>query len=328
MRTCMFIGPSVPSTESCAAIISLPPASLGSVYRAMRAGYRRIVIVDAYFGHVPSVWHKEILFALVNGIQVWGAGSTGALRAVELEPFGMRGVGTVFRLFRRGILSDDDEVCVTHLPKQYAYTSITYPMINLRCSFRRLRRLHLIDANAEREIIAALKEIYFGHRDENAVRLVLNPYDVSDKGQLWSNFVKHYVDIKKRDVVALLRNLKHSRAKALSKRQTWIFPEHLIGHCSLLKKDDSNAWSRLCQNDSRWLTIPLGVAGAGTFIFLAPERAFHCCRVSQRPRNNPGAVGLITRTRRARGLVARSRAAAIKTIRRCEEESQRWLFWP
>ena len=47
----------------------------------------------------------------------------------------------------------------------------------------------------------------------------------------------------------------------------------------------------------------------------------------QCPRNNPGAVGLITRTRRARGLVARSRAAAIKTIRRCEEESQRWLFW-
>ena len=101
----------------------------------MRAGYRRIVIVDAYFGHVPSVWHKEILFALVNGIQVWGAGSTGALRAVELEPFGMPGVGTVFRLFRRGILSDDDEVCVTHLPKQYAYTSITYPMINLRSTF-------------------------------------------------------------------------------------------------------------------------------------------------------------------------------------------------
>jgi YcaO-like protein with predicted kinase domain len=37
----------------------------------------------------PTVWHKEILLALEHGVAVYGAASIGALRAGELDVFGM-----------------------------------------------------------------------------------------------------------------------------------------------------------------------------------------------------------------------------------------------
>ena len=75
------------------------PVALGSVYRAVEAGYRRIGIVDGLFGNFPAVWHKEILFAIASGVEVSGAASMGALRAAELSRFGMIGSGRIYRMF-------------------------------------------------------------------------------------------------------------------------------------------------------------------------------------------------------------------------------------
>ena len=54
---------------------------------------RAIGIIDGVFLDVASVWHREILWALSQGVHVFGAASMGALRAAELDGFGMRGVG-------------------------------------------------------------------------------------------------------------------------------------------------------------------------------------------------------------------------------------------
>ena len=48
------------------------------------------------------MWHKEILFALSEGIDVYGAASMGALRAAELDAFGMRGIGDVYSAYAEG----------------------------------------------------------------------------------------------------------------------------------------------------------------------------------------------------------------------------------
>ena len=69
-----------------------------------------IGIIDGYFENIPSVWHKEILWAMSQGIHVFGSASMGALRAAELAPFGMEGVGAIFEAYRDGWLEDDDEV--------------------------------------------------------------------------------------------------------------------------------------------------------------------------------------------------------------------------
>jgi hypothetical protein len=94
-----------------------------------------VAIIDGYFDRVPSVWHKEILWALERGIHVWGASSIGALRAAELEPFGMVGVGEVFARFRDGELTDDDEVAVVHASDEDGFRPLSSPMVDLRHRF-------------------------------------------------------------------------------------------------------------------------------------------------------------------------------------------------
>ena len=63
---------------------------------------------------------------------MWGAASMGALRAAELAPFGMRGVGAIYRAFARGTLVADDEVAVAHLPAEYGYRATRDALVNLR----------------------------------------------------------------------------------------------------------------------------------------------------------------------------------------------------
>ncbi|UUZ56476.1 TfuA domain-containing protein [Massilia sp. H-1] len=80
------------------------------------------------------MWHKEILHALALGIRVYGGSSMGALRAAELHPFGMRGVGRIFGDFASGVLEDDDEVALIHGPADTAYACQSEAMANIRCA--------------------------------------------------------------------------------------------------------------------------------------------------------------------------------------------------
>ena len=73
--------PLPPATE----LAVLPPAARGDLYRAALAGPQVIGLIDGYFDGVPAVAHKEILWALDQGIRVLGAASMGALRAAELR---------------------------------------------------------------------------------------------------------------------------------------------------------------------------------------------------------------------------------------------------
>ena len=89
---------SVPDARSVLDAVYLPPVRQGDVYRTVvRHRPRAVGIIDGYFQPVPSVWHKEILWAMAQGVHVFGSASMGALRAAELAPFGMRGVGRDLR---------------------------------------------------------------------------------------------------------------------------------------------------------------------------------------------------------------------------------------
>jgi hypothetical protein len=136
MIASIFAGPSlarVPA-ELTAGFDMRGPARQGDVYRAALRRPAIIGLIDGYFEAVPSVWHKEILWALSHGIHVYGSASIGALRAVELEPFGMRGVGRVFEAYRDGVLFDDDEVALLHGPAEVGYLAVTEAMVNVRAT--------------------------------------------------------------------------------------------------------------------------------------------------------------------------------------------------
>jgi hypothetical protein len=110
----------------------LPPVSEGDVSRLISLRPKIIGIIDGYFENMPSIWHKEILYAMSEGIHVLGASSMGALRAAELEVFGMEGIGAVFRAFSDGFLEDDDEVTVAHGPADLGFPLLSEAMVNIR----------------------------------------------------------------------------------------------------------------------------------------------------------------------------------------------------
>ncbi|MDH3596547.1 MAG: TfuA-like protein [Rhodospirillales bacterium] len=134
MTLIVFSGPTLPPAEAAKELDALymPPVSEGDVYRAALESPRAIGIIDGYFENVPSVWHKEILYALSRGIRVFGSASMGALRAAELAQFGMQGVGATFEAFRDGRLEDDDEVAVIHGPAELGYPMLSEAMVNIR----------------------------------------------------------------------------------------------------------------------------------------------------------------------------------------------------
>ena len=113
--------------------------------------------MDGVFERVPAVWHKEILFALSEGIHVYGAASMGALRAAELDRFGMRGVGEVYRAYADGVLEDDDEVAVAHAGAEDGFRPISDSMVDIRATLE--RRGVERDRDASRRPPRSLREI-------------------------------------------------------------------------------------------------------------------------------------------------------------------------
>ena len=131
-----FLGPSLRAAEALGIVPQVelwPPVCQGDLTTVVeRLHPRAILIVDGEFGQSLSVWHKEILHALHLGIRVVGASSMGALRAAELDRFGMEGVGKIYEYYRDGWLTADADVALVHADAAEGYRSLTWPLVNVR----------------------------------------------------------------------------------------------------------------------------------------------------------------------------------------------------
>ena len=87
-----------------------PPISRSDLYTDRIIGNSLFVIIDGVFQQREAISPREVIDVAMSGAIVVGASSMGALRAAECWPAGVRGVGSIYRLFRRGILDSDDEV--------------------------------------------------------------------------------------------------------------------------------------------------------------------------------------------------------------------------
>lgn len=171
-RAVIFAGPTLPPAARPAGDAAFewrPPARQGDVYRAALTRPAAIGLVDGYFEVVPTVWHKEILWALAEGIAVYGAASIGALRAAELDAFGMRGIGQVYRDFRDGVLTDDDEVAVIHAPEELGYRPLSDAMVDIRATLASAARLAVIKSSDCARLTAIAKALFYKERSYAAM---------------------------------------------------------------------------------------------------------------------------------------------------------------
>ncbi len=163
----MFVGPTIPATEAkkiLAMADFFPPVAVGDVLRAVEAGYETLVLIDGYFHGVPSVWHKEIMYALSRHVTVVGCSSMGALRAAELWPYGMAGCGRIFAAYRDGIYESDDEVALMHGDEESGYRSVSQPLVNIRHGLALARRSGVISADLQGQLIQRAQELFYGDR--------------------------------------------------------------------------------------------------------------------------------------------------------------------
>jgi hypothetical protein len=161
----VFLGPSLPLAEArslCDADYRAPAAQ-GDVYRAARGGARVIAIVDGLFERVPAVWHKEILWALSQGVHVWGASSMGALRAAELSSFGMVGVGAVYRRYREGFASDD-AVAVSHAGAEHGYRALSIALFDIERTLQEASLAGIVTAAEAYLILCQARDLFFPDR--------------------------------------------------------------------------------------------------------------------------------------------------------------------
>jgi hypothetical protein len=167
----VFVGPTIPVAEARSLLEAtfLPPAQQGDVYRTALRGPRAIAIIDGTFEAGPAVWHKEILWALSQGIHVFGASSMGALRAAELADFGMQGVGEIYCAFREGRLEDDDEVAVAHQDAGTQFRSVSEAMVNIRATLRAAARAGALDAYSAEKLEQIAKSTFYAERSYPAL---------------------------------------------------------------------------------------------------------------------------------------------------------------
>jgi hypothetical protein len=215
VKTVVFAGPTLAPDVVLDAlgplgqVNCLPPAGQGDVYRAAILRPDAIGIVDGYFDHQPAVWHKEILWAMSQGVHVFGSASMGALRAAELAPFGMVGVGAIYQAFRDGILEDDDEVAVAHGDQASGYRVMSEAMVNIRATVAAAETAGVIQPHEARELLRTAKALYYPERCYPAI---LERVQAPPALRGW--LAAHTVDQKRLDAVAMLDAMRDSLSAA------------------------------------------------------------------------------------------------------------------
>ncbi len=236
----LFAGPTLSAEEARAELPSAkvrPPAARGDLYRAALSGPRAIGLVDGYFERVPSVMHKEILWAMARGVHVWGSASMGALRAAELAQFGMAGVGAVYQAFAGGALTDDDEVAISHAEADGGYRALSEAMVNLRATVAAAEAAAVIAPATGAALVRIAKALFYRERAWPAVlaRAADERLAPSELAALRAWLPSGRVDQKRADALAMLRAMRdHLAADPPPKQVPWHF-EHTDAWEDLVK---------------------------------------------------------------------------------------------
>ncbi|MCY4431449.1 MAG: TfuA-like protein [Rhodospirillales bacterium] len=172
-RALVFLGPSLTLAEArsiCPDAEFHPPVRFGDLYALIGEPPGQVLIVDGVFHESTPVWQREILELLQAGWRVLGAASMGALRALELAPYGMIGLGTVFEWYRAGRIEGDDEVALIHGVAEMGYRPLTLPLVDVREALAGLRAEGVLTSAQASDILFSFK--HTGHEERTLSALL------------------------------------------------------------------------------------------------------------------------------------------------------------
>jgi TfuA protein len=206
-RTVVFLGPSLPVSKAQAVLPDatyLPPIRRGELIAALKQRPAIVGIIDGQFLQSLAVSPLEIFAAIDSGATVLGAASMGALRAVEMAPFGMIGVGTIFRWFRDARLVAEDELAVAY--DANTGSALSDALVNMRYAFSRAVAEAVIHRDTRRVLIQRAKSLYFPERTyHSTIRLAESVVPRTELTRLRRWLPHRCPDLKADDALRLLR---------------------------------------------------------------------------------------------------------------------------
>src|ERR687883_2053437 len=173
----IFLGPSL-THEKARKILDAeykPPAKKGDFLKfATKTNVLTVVgLVDGYFlqDYPPSPIEVYQLIMRKNTVVI-GSASLGALRAVELEKFGMIGVGKIFELYKSGTIHADDEVAVTFAKDQHELQSEAMIDIRFNLFIAKTKNVHPELEHGLESFRAYLQNNRRSLKEKDAIRLI------------------------------------------------------------------------------------------------------------------------------------------------------------
>lgn len=216
------------------------PIRRGDLLRAVRGGATAVGIVDGLFRDTPPVWHKEILFALASGVAVAGGASMGALRAAECAPFGMAGVGAVFRQVAAGEAIDDGCVAQVHAPGPLGWRPLTEAWVTVEATIDALLDGSLVSADEAARLRAANRATPYGDRTMDRVAAAAGLS--AGRNEAVAGALRTLrVDVKREDGLAVLGWLLARPDCRTAPPPGWVFAETGAWRAFLDEEDRSHA---------------------------------------------------------------------------------------
>jgi len=212
-RVHVFTGPTLASGEVRAALpgaLVHPPVQGGDLLRLGAVAGDVVVLVDGEMDAGNAVRHKEILALVEAGVEVWGTGTLGALRAAELRGCGVRAHGRVARLLQRGVLEGDDEVAVS------TGSNSTVALVDVRATARAAHRGGLVDADTATRLVNAALQLPPARRSwEGIVGHAVDAGLDADMAWRFEEFARdHAVRLTRIDALSCLEAVRRSRGAA------------------------------------------------------------------------------------------------------------------
>jgi len=213
----LFAGPSIYGAQFEFDGIELrPPAAHGDLARAVVDGACAIGLVDGNFEAIAAVWHKEILFALQEGVVVAGAASMGALRAAECARFGMMPIGKIAKEYLSGERDDDADVAMQHGPIAMGCPPVTDAMVDVEATVSSMRNSGSIDSEQTKLLLARARGLFFKHRNIDAIVSGLLEAD-----HLKVLYKKYFISQKRIDAFELIDFLKQLPSQRTNFIKSW-----------------------------------------------------------------------------------------------------------
>lgn len=204
----IFTGPSLNHDEAREILDAdyRPPIKRGDVTEALKDNPDIIGIIDGVFHQQPAVSHREILNALKKGVTVVGGASMGALRASELDDFGMVGIGYVYNQYKNGIIESDDDVAIVINPLNLKQLSDSF--VSMEYNFKRMLDKGLLSKEEFDKLVETTKSIFYPKRTYNLVFKSVNINKAKIK-ELERFLDEEGIDIKRQDAVDVIKYIKN-----------------------------------------------------------------------------------------------------------------------